>query len=67
MNFIVGKQVVVQFVAGMLGRFQESFRSITIIRQGRSEDYYVSIVTDTSLEETVRRAGRELLSKLMST
>jgi len=53
MNFSGDRDRVVQFVADILLRLKADSVSITITTRDSSEDYYVSIVTDTSLESFV--------------
>lgn len=53
MTFFGSKTIVVQFVADLIIRLRPVSVSITIMTRGSSEDYSVSIVTDTSLESIV--------------
>lgn len=52
-NYTMTKEVVARFVRGILVYSEIDFQQITITRLGKSEDYYVSIVTDTLSEDIV--------------
>jgi hypothetical protein len=53
MIFYGSKTLVVQFVSDLILHLKPDSVSITITTRGSSEDYSVSIVTDTSLESIV--------------
>jgi hypothetical protein len=54
-SFCGSKNTVARFVADLLLRSKLSSASITITTRGSSEDCYVHIAIDTSLEETVKK------------
>lgn len=53
-NFYGNKKDVVEFVRDLLQISEPDLRWITIMPAGKSGVYFVSIVTNTSLEDTVK-------------
>lgn len=66
-SFTANKMVVAQCVADLLLRFGRDCLSITITIRGSSEDSSVQIVTDTSLEDTVKIAVLNFYNQLTCT
>lgn len=58
MTYTGSKKVAVQFVKDLLRTLNTDFLSITITKLGKSADYSVSIVTDTSSEDTVAKLAQ---------
>jgi hypothetical protein len=54
-SYIGNRKDAAQFAADILQNSRLSLRSITITRRRKSGDYCVSIVTDTSSEDTVEK------------
>jgi len=68
MRICIGdKTVAAQFVAAMLTDSAFDSALITIILQARSEACYVSIVTDTSLEDIVEKKVQNFFGPLIDT
>jgi hypothetical protein len=66
-SFMTNKQDAARFVEDILRFSGIDYQSITITSPAKSGDCCVSIVTDISSEDTVRRLGRIYLDELMST
>lgn len=58
LTYFGNRKVVVQFVKELLRLSPEDSLSITITKLGKSGDYSVSIVIDTSLDDTVERMAQ---------
>jgi len=67
LTFIASKEVAARFAADMLTDSRFDSTSITITLRARSEDCFVSIVTDTSLEDTVATMALHYLEPLTNT
>lgn len=58
MQFYGSNRDVAQFAVALVINFESGLLSITIITQGSLEGCFVSIVIDTSLEETAKKLAR---------
>lgn len=67
MTYTGPKKVAVQFVKELLRTLNTDSLSITITKLGKSADYSVSIVTDTSSEDTVEKLAQTYLKLRTST
>lgn len=67
MTFYGSKADVVAFVNVQLYHFENDYASITIINPGRSEGFYVSVVTDISSAGIVEKRAQSYLLARMHT
>jgi hypothetical protein len=67
MKFYGSKKVVAQFVNDLLNTSDVDWPSITIMKLEKLEAYSVSIVTNSSSEDTVERLARIYSVALLST
>lgn len=67
MKYIGDSRVVAQFVVDLLRNSGSDSLLITITVRGKSEDCFVSIVTDTSSEGIVKKLAQDYSLQLIDT